>query len=218
MDVPLGYCQCGCGEKTIINKRNNTLRKTVKGQPNRFVLSHWNRKERTPVIQPRDSDIRYIPLTHSQVAIVDIQDFERFVEHRWIAMWVRAKKKYYAVRYYTLADGTPRCSLMHREALNLDHSDPRIVDHVEPLLTLDNRHSNLRFATYSENSANQGLRKDNTSGYKGVTWSKYMNLWTTRITVRGEHIFLGYFRNPLDAYAAYCKAAIFHFGEFARLG
>jgi len=44
MEIPIGLCQCGCGEKTNIAKRNyNTQRiKVVKGEPYHFLKGHCN--------------------------------------------------------------------------------------------------------------------------------------------------------------------------------
>jgi hypothetical protein len=44
-EVPLGLCQCGCGEKTRIATRNHTTRGEVKGQPLRYIRFHAARRE-----------------------------------------------------------------------------------------------------------------------------------------------------------------------------
>lgn len=38
--IPLGLCQCGCGRKTTIPKRNDYTRGTRKGVPTRYVTGH----------------------------------------------------------------------------------------------------------------------------------------------------------------------------------
>ena len=38
--IPLGLCQCGCGEHTTIASQSETLRGYVKGQPRRYVAGH----------------------------------------------------------------------------------------------------------------------------------------------------------------------------------
>jgi hypothetical protein len=42
-DVPYGYCQCGCGERTKLAERNHARDGHVKGQPLRYVYGHWGR-------------------------------------------------------------------------------------------------------------------------------------------------------------------------------
>jgi len=40
MDVPYGYCHCGCGEKTKFNTQSDPRRGFVKGEPRRYVNGH----------------------------------------------------------------------------------------------------------------------------------------------------------------------------------
>lgn len=40
MNVPIGYCHCGCGKKTPIPNRNRRNIGHVKGVPCRFICSH----------------------------------------------------------------------------------------------------------------------------------------------------------------------------------
>ena len=43
MSVDLGYCQCGCGDRTKISDRGHTKYGHVKGMPFRFIRGHENR-------------------------------------------------------------------------------------------------------------------------------------------------------------------------------
>lgn len=38
--IPIGWCQCGCGEKTPIYKCSNKRTGAIKGQPSRFITGH----------------------------------------------------------------------------------------------------------------------------------------------------------------------------------
>jgi hypothetical protein len=58
--------------------------------------------------------------------------------------------------------------------------------------------------------------KDNESGLKGVKWHRGAKKWQSRIFFQGKEIYLGLFKTPQEAHAAYCKAAKELFGEFAR--
>jgi hypothetical protein len=77
----------------------------------------------------------------------------------------------------------------------------------------DNRISNLRLATNSQNVSNTGLKANNSSGYKGVHWHKAANAWVAAIN--RKH--LGCFEHPEQAALAYVRAAEALHGEFARL-
>ena len=60
---------------------------------------------------------------------------------------------------------------------------------------------NCRWATYNTQAINQGLRKDNTSGYKGVTKDRHG--WRADIQINYERKFLGYFPTAEQASEAY---------------
>jgi len=77
----------------------------------------------------------------------------------------------------------------------------------------NNSFSNLREATDSQNGANKAVRRSSVSGLKGVRLHRKTGLWNARIGAEGKS--LGYFKTSEDAYAAYVKAAINRFGEFA---
>lgn len=64
------------------------------------------------------------------------------------------------------------------------------VDHVNRDRS-DNRISNLRLATRKQNMENQGLRSDNTSGHKGVSWDARRKKWLAQIRHNKQTIFLG---------------------------
>jgi len=40
MEIPYGYCHCGCGQKTKIADKNHTRSGHVKGEPLRYVFNH----------------------------------------------------------------------------------------------------------------------------------------------------------------------------------
>jgi hypothetical protein len=89
------------------------------------------------------------------------------------------------------------------------------VDHINGDKS-DNRFSNLRLATVSQNLANAKKPVTNTSGYKGVSWNKNAKKWRSMIKRDGKVTHLGYFETPEAAHAAYMNKAREFFGEFAR--
>ncbi len=73
------------------------------------------------------------------------------------------------------------------------------VDH-EDGDPLDNRHSNLRFVTKSENGQNRsGLPANNTSGYRGVSWNRAYGKWEARVKFQGKSHSGGSFDDVQDA-------------------
>jgi hypothetical protein len=105
----------------------------------------------------------------------------------------------------------------HRLAwLYVHGSWPRdLIDHIDGN-SLNNRISNLREATRSENSRNRGATVKNQSGFKGVSWEKHLKKWRAKINVHGKRKHLGLFDSAELAHAAYCEAATQIHGEFAR--
>lgn len=89
------------------------------------------------------------------------------------------------------------------------------VDHISTNKS-DNRWRNLRAATESQNRMNQGLRSNNSSGYKGVSWNKAAQKWCARCKVNLKEHLLGYFDDPVEAASAYQAFAKIHHGEFYR--
>lgn len=92
----------------------------------------------------------------------------------------------------------------------------RQVDHINGDRS-DNRISNLRLATNSENLCNRRKPRNNTSGYKGVSWIKRYGAWQATIRVKGKNKNLGLFATREGAADAYRQAALRYHGEFANL-
>lgn len=94
---------------------------------------------------------------------------------------------------------------------------PRVdIDHVNGDRK-DNRWSNLRLASRSQNCANRGPAPTNRSGYKGVSLCANTGLWRARIKYQGKQTCLGRFTTPIEAHAAYAAAATRIHGEYARI-
>jgi hypothetical protein len=88
------------------------------------------------------------------------------------------------------------------------------IDHINHIKD-NNRWSNLRDATNSQNLANQVKPKTNTSGYKGVYWNKVHKKWCAEIGYMKKKMHLGLYTTPQEAAEAYKKKAIEIHGEFS---
>lgn len=89
------------------------------------------------------------------------------------------------------------------------------IDHIDGDPS-NNKIENLREADRLQNSYNRGAHKNNTSGSKGVFWSKHKKRWQAKIGYMGKKIHIGYFESQEDAAKAYqSKSAELH-GEFCR--
>lgn len=158
--------------------------------------------------------MKQIPLTRGKVALVDDEDYERLIA---MGKW-RLDNPGYAVKSkrFRKADGkwSNKILLMHR--IILDAKVGEFVDHINRD-KLDNRKSNLRICSKTENNRNVGLSKNNTTGFKGVTFFTLRGKFMAQITFEGKNVFLGYFEEPKEAAKAYNNAAVKYYGEFAYL-
>jgi len=162
---------------------------------------------REPVVQPQDQSYKIIRLTQGQVTLVDASDYDWLMQWNWQA--AGKEGKLYAVRAYGYQKVYMHREIVHCESEHLDHWNND---------TLDNRRINLRPATPGQNGANRKKQRDNTSGYKGVSWHKMRNRWCASAKVNGIRIHIGYYLTKEEAYAAYCTFARETWGEFANFG
>jgi len=147
-----------------------------------------------------------ILLTKEYKAIVDDDDYEILSKFKWSAR--ESGRRVYASRH------PGRTMHMHREILGAPKDMD--VDHIDGN-GLNNQRSNLRLATRSQNMGNSKKHVDNSSGAKGVTWSRDKKKWEARIRCGHRRMHIGYFANIEDAAHAYDAKARELFGEFARL-
>lgn len=83
--------------------------------------------------------------------------------------------------------------LLHRIIFFLANGHlPKVIDHINGI-TSDNRPSNLREATKSENCQNAKLSAANKSGVKGVCWHKATRKWRAQVMIDGKRKHLGQF-------------------------
>lgn len=154
-----------------------------------------------------------IPLTKGYIAIVDAID-ANLVNRKWHFT------NGYATTHKVVINGviqneTSIHRLILSRVLNRALLPTEFVDHKNGD-KLDNRRSNLRLATHSQNMQNRHVSTlKKSTQYKGVSKSSRYR-WTATIKVNGKQISLGNFDTPEEAHAAYCEAAAKYHGEFAR--
>jgi hypothetical protein len=78
---------------------------------------------------------------------------------------------------------------------------PQEVDHINGHRD-DNRWSNLRPVTHTENMRNTAMSARNTSGICGVGWIAGGHCWGAGVRIRGRYIHLGCFKTLAEAAAA----------------
>lgn len=162
-------------------------------------------------------DVARVPLTRGQFSLIDAGDAPAVAGLYWRALWNRDTRTYYAAAWQ---GSHRRLILLHR--LLLDAPAGVQVDHANHD-TLNNRRTNIRLATRSQNARNRRRRADNTSGYVAVTLQG--GRWRARVRIDGTDVSLGLFDTPEQAartrddwIRAHCPTTEFEVFNFARPG
>lgn len=150
-----------------------------------------------------------MPLPGGYETLIDDEDVPLIGGFRWRVLLLPGKQ-------YVHAWQGSQHIYMHR--LLLGAPKGRQVDHCDGD-GLNNQRSNLRLATRSQNHANRGpdrRLRGKSSKYKGVYWSKTRSTWAAGIHLNGKSYFLGHHPTEEAAAAAYDRAAVDAWAEFAK--
>ena len=149
-----------------------------------------------------------IPTSQGYVALVDESDADRVRQHNWSAF--ATGTTVYVSRCVRRADGGWTTLYLHQFLTGYAETDHRNGD------GLDNRRSNLRQATRSQNLCNRRCQIG-ASGFRGVTWQKNRSAWKAQIGLAGRNYHVGYYSTAEAAARARDDAARNLHGEFAVL-
>jgi hypothetical protein len=157
--------------------------------------------------------MKEIPLTKGKVALVDDDVFEFLNQWKWFYSKGPEDRTGYAIRFDKNGKHNKSIS-MHRVIMN---TPPNLeVDHRDRD-GCNNQRLNMRNCSHFQNVRNRSIQKDNSSGYKGVSWDKKCKKWRVQIRIDGRKVWLGLFSSIQDASRIYDQAAIRFHGEFANI-
>ena len=157
--------------------------------------------------------MRTVPLDDvkaaDRVALVDEEDYELVMTRKWHLLAGKRPDTVYAATSFRYPDGGSSKIKMNTFITGWQ----RMTDHINGD-GLDNRRSNLRPATDTQNQGNRKPTYGKSSRYKGVS-RVAGGKWRASIMSDYKSRNLGHFRTEIEAALVYDAAAREVFGEFA---
>jgi hypothetical protein len=155
-----------------------------------------------------------IPLTQNEFAIIDDADTLVVSAFKWRLKKIKNSNLRYVIANTPMKDG--KRSLIHLHRLIMGITDSKVkIDHKDGN-GLNNTRDNLRLSTNSQNAYNAKDHKNNTSGFRGVTWDKRQERFEAKININGKKSHLGYFDTAERASKAYEREAKIAHGIFYK--
>ena len=156
--------------------------------------------------------MKKINLTKEKYSLISDIDFKKINHYKWYAHW--GGNTFYAVRNFRMKNGKRKMIMMHRVIMKPPSN--KEIDHIDGD-GLNNQRNNLRICSHKQNLRNQGIPKNNTSGFKGVVWDKRDRRWRAQIRVNYKNIRLGSFKSKIEAHKEVVKAYKKYHKEFSRI-
>lgn len=144
-----------------------------------------------------NNDSVLIPLTRGYHTVIDVADSEAVSHFKWQYVGGYAGRQ-------VQRSGKKYQIYLHRVLLNAPDGSP--VDHINHN-TLDNRRTNLRVVTQSENVAHRaGAQRNSASGVLNVHFNARKGKYEAQIQREGKRSHLGYFDDIEQARQAVAAA------------
>lgn len=126
--------------------------------------------------------------------IFDWEDYDLISKYSW---HLTSSRKLSYVQGYIPGNRKATNVKFHRLVMNAPKTT--LIDHINGN-TLDNRKGNLRQSTVAENNSNlTRVRKNNTSGYRGVYYNSNAGKWVAQANLNNIRYYLGLFNTPEKA-------------------
>lgn len=132
---------------------------------------------------------------------IDLDDVEKVKNLHWCV--AKCGNVFYAVTKIN-----KKSIRMHRVIIGFDNE---LIDHINRD-GLDNRKSNLRITTKSENRFNSRVSKNNTHGNKGITYNKVNKGWVAHIKKDGKTYCTPYTKTKEEAIRLRAEMEIKYYG------
>jgi hypothetical protein len=198
------WCECECGNPDLILARGSDM------LSEKVLSCGCLQKENARIAGKKNKKYNKYDLSgeygigwtsKGEEFYFDLEDYDKIKDYCWYKY--THKSGYSQLR---TSDGT----VMHQLV-----SGKKYQDHINRN-AFDNRKSNLRDASRSQNNMNRGTNKNNKSGITGVyKHSKDKNCWCSCIRINGKQTHLYYGTSFEEAVKARLQAEKEYYGEFA---
>ena len=206
-------CECNCKEHNKVVASSSEIksgRTKSCGCLRTEIILRETEKNRKTNLYKLDGDYGIGYTFNDEEFWFDLEDYNKIKDY----CWSYGSHGYVQAR----APKTNQFILLHRLIMNAIDDESIIVDHKshppKRNRKFDNRKSNLRLVTQSENCMNRARSSNNTSGVTGVTWCERDQVWVARIGVSGKRITLGSFIQFQDAVNARRIAEQKYYGKY----
>ena len=178
----LCICDCGneCVRQSYLLKNKKTKTKSCGCYVYEFAKS---RKVYNEIIE-HDDCIEII--INDSSALVDKEDYPKVKDYHW-----RIHKNYAVTKVYS--NSKSKSLWMHKVIMgNFDKGFD--IDHINRN-PLDNRKPNLRVVTHYQNKQNLGLNKNNSSGYRNISFDNKTGLYQASFCYKYKRYSVGMYKS-----------------------
>ena len=134
----------------------------------------------------------------------DLEDYDKIKDYCW----------FIDDKGYVTSNNSKTRKLIHFHRLVLSAKENEQIDHIHHCKN-DNRKSQLRIVTGTQNNMNRSTQSNNTSGITGVYWNKSKQRWYSEIMINKKKIYLGIYKDFDDAVKARKEAEEKYFGIYS---
>ena len=198
------WCQCDCGSPLKEIKSTSLLMGHTKSCGCLKTEQCKNKHKTNYYNLSGDYGIGYT--SKGEEFFFDLEDYDKIKDYCWYI-----NNRGYVTTGIHKPNNKHATIFLH--ILIKGKKDGYVIDHADKNKS-NNRKSNLRQATVSQNGMNSKLRK-NISGITGVRLDKRCNKWCATITLNQKSIWLGEYADKDDAIKARLLAEAKYFGDFA---
>lgn len=176
-------------ESKILRSKNHFCSRKCKDE--------FQKKQNTIILKETHAElIINSPKYGIKTVLINLDDVDKIKNNCWVLQYTKGINNFYV---QTKDQNTKNTIRLHRYLMNCPKD--LVVDHINHN-TLDNRKSNLRICSQSENMINTNKRVNNTTGYKNIYNCRTIDYYCVAMMRKNKRHTIGYFKKLEDAVLA----------------